>query len=502
MGCGSVKTLEHGEKNIKLEENKNQSQFIEEENENISQTKINKNENKKNDIKVEIVEIQNRESTLSSKKLTRKPQEPNYTNENTKTSNVTAKTYRRIEEYATIISAIQEEFPEIEQKIEQKDDIERKYYEFEVKANRYELIYPIWLIKDEEVEFGVEGTWKINPETECDSKGIENKNLVLFPEKINEYLDNNEKKHNDGALVGRVIKGKFFSIYDGLKYTPEESGPLILKMNLNNLWSKEKPEGKLKIKLFGAYKIEDLDDFEKRNGWWNQLKIIEIINEKELQYYEMNNTEKALVVLFNKLRHDSNVFARQYLNNFQNITKTSNQIYNLFINNSLQFTPLKINLTMVKLLQTFFEKIFYKEETKEEDWDYVLSSENCLQEFLIESFYNKKKIHACIVRYYEENIMHICSRILFRKEIRENLLTYEFEEMAIITLFNNWNLFSSDNNNNNLNDKRKNIYYCVFALSNQFGNDHLNYNVDKSFENFIEKEKIKKVLNVNKKIIL
>ena len=106
------------------------------------------------------------------------------------------------------------------------------------------------------------------------------------------------------------------------------------------------------------------------------------------------------------------------------------------------------------------------------------------------------------MRYYEENIMHICSRILFRKEIRENLLTYEFEEMAIITLFNNWNLFSSDNNNNNLNDKRKNIYYCVFALSNQFGNDHLNYNVDKSFENFIEKEKIKKVLNVNKKIIL
>ena len=270
-------------------------------------------------------------------------------------------------------------------------------------------------------------------------------------------------------------------------------------MNLNNFWSKEKPEGKLKVKIYGAFKIDNIDDLEKRNGWWAQLKNIEYINEFELEYYEMNNIEKGLIILLNKLRHDSCTFAKQYLDNFQKLTKTSNQIYSQFINNRNQFTPLKVNLTMVKLLQTFFEKIFYKEETEEEDWHYVQSSENCLQEFLRESFYKKKKIHACIVRYYDENIMHVFSRLLFRKEIRDNLLTYEYEEMSMITLFNNWNKVYDEGKNVN---KTKNIYYCIFALSNQFGNEKINYNVDKSFEKFLKEEKIKKTLNLVNRSIL
>ena len=92
----------------------------------------------------------------------------------------------------------------------------------------------MWLIKDEEVEFYVEGKWKISKDKECDSKGLENQDVILFPERINDYLDNKEKKYNDGALIGRTIKGNYFLIYDGLKYTPEESGALLLKMNLNN----------------------------------------------------------------------------------------------------------------------------------------------------------------------------------------------------------------------------------------------------------------------------
>ena len=494
MGCGSVKTIEHEEKQIKVKINESQNDI---QNEN---QKENKNKNKR----VDLIEFANKESTVSSKKFVRQAFNTSRNLEMTKSSKASSRKYRRIEgDYTTVISAIQDSLPEVIAKLDKtEDEIGKRYYEFEVEANRYEIIYPIWLIKDEEVEFYVEGKWKINKEKECDCKGIENQNVILFPEKINEYLNSQEKKYNDGALIGRTIKGNYFLIYDGLKYTPEQSGALLLKMNLNNFWSKEKPEGKLKVKIYGAFKIDNIDDLEKRNGWWAQLKNIEYINEFELEYYEMNNIEKGLIILLNKLRHDSCTFAKQYLDNFQKLTKTSNQIYSQFINNRNQFTPLKVNLTMVKLLQTFFEKIFYKEETEEEDWHYVQSSENCLQEFLRESFYKKKKIHACIVRYYDENIMHICSRILFRKEMRENLLTYEFEEMAIITLFNNWNLFSSDNNNNNLNDKRKNIYYCVFALSNQFGNDHINYNVDKSFEKFLKEEKIKKTLNLVNRSIL
>ena len=491
MGCGSVKTIEHEEKQIKVKINESQNDI---QNEN---QKENKNKNKR----VDLIEFANKESTVSSKKFVRQAFNTSRNLEMTKSSKASSRKYRRIEgDYTTVISAIQDSLPEVIAKLDKtEDEIGKRYYEFEVEANRYEIIYPIWLIKDEEVEFYVEGKWKINKEKECDCKGIENQNVILFPEKINEYLNSQEKKYNDGALIGRTIKGNYFLIYDGLKYTPEQSGALLLKMNLNNFWSKEKPEGKLKVKIYGAFKIDNIDDLEKRNGWWAQLKNIEYINEFELEYYEMNNIEKGLIILLNKLRHDSCTFAKQYLDNFQKLTKTSNQIYSQFINNRNQFTPLKVNLTMVKLLQTFFEKIFYKEETEEEDWHYVQSSENCLQEFLRESFYKKKKIHACIVRYYDENIMHVFSRLLFRKEIRDNLLTYEYEEMSMITLFNNWNKVYDEGKNVN---KTKNIYFCIFALSNQFGNEKINYNVDKSFEKFLKEEKIKKTLNLVNRSIL
>ena len=491
MGCGSVKTIEHEEKQIKVKINESQNDI---QNEN---QKENKNKNKR----VDLIEFANKESTVSSKKFVRQAFNTSRNLEMTKSSKASSRKYRRIEgDYTTVISAIQDSLPEVIAKLDKtEDEIGKRYYEFEVEANRYEIIYPIWLIKDEEVEFYVEGKWKINKEKECDCKGIENQNVILFPEKINEYLNSQEKKYNDGALIGRTIKGNYFLIYDGLKYTPEQSGALLLKMNLNNFWSKEKPEGKLKVKIYGAFKIDNIDDLEKRNGWWAQLKNIEYINEFELEYYEMNNIEKGLIILLNKLRHDSCTFAKQYLDNFQKLTKTSNQIYSQFSNNRNQFTPLKVNLTMVKLLQTFFEKIFYKEETEEEDWHYVQSSENCLQEFLRESFYKKKKIHACIVRYYDENIMHVFSRLLFRKEIRDNLLTYEYEEMSMITLFNNWNKVYDEGKNVN---KTKNIYYCIFALSNQFGNEKINYNVDKSFEKFLKEEKIKKTLNLVNRSIL
>ena len=44
-----------------------------------------------------------------------------------------------------------------------------------VKAGRNAVDEVVKIIKDEEVEFYVEGKWKINKEIECDSRGIENK---------------------------------------------------------------------------------------------------------------------------------------------------------------------------------------------------------------------------------------------------------------------------------------------------------------------------------------
>ena len=172
MGCGSVKTIDHEAKQIKAEQNKNQ------------------NENKTKNKSVDIIEIVNKESTVSSKKMIKQGLNTSRNLELTK-STKTSK-FRRIEgDYTTVISATQDYLPEVIAKIDKTEgEIGKKYYDFEVKASRYEIIYPIWLIKDEEVEFYVEGKWKISKDRECDSKGLENQDVILFPERINDYLDN------------------------------------------------------------------------------------------------------------------------------------------------------------------------------------------------------------------------------------------------------------------------------------------------------------------------
>ena len=210
MGCGTVQTLDQEQKQIKIQQNKDASQIIDikKDDQNASQNMDDKNK---------IIKIKNKDSTKYTKKLARKNKKLFSKSIISESSNVTTeRKLRKIENYATIISAIQDSLPGINVKLDKtKDDIGIKYYEFEVKANRYEIVYPIWLIKNEEVEFFVEGKWKINHEIECDCSGIEMKNDTLFPGKVNEYHEKKDIIFNDGALVGRLLKGKSFLIYNG-----------------------------------------------------------------------------------------------------------------------------------------------------------------------------------------------------------------------------------------------------------------------------------------------
>ena len=363
------------------------------------------------------------------------------------------------------ISSIEDKVPKIIEKSQFANGLmETKFLEIELKANIYETIFPIWIQEEEEIEFIISGKWKINNEIECDCNGIKN--------------NNNSNQFNDGALIGRILKGQPFLIYNGLKYISDISGPLILKMNLNSLWKKEKPLGSLKLKIYGAHKVENADDLEEKIGWWKQLRIIGFNNKDELNDYQLSNTEKSIIILFNKLRHDSKLFTNQYLENYQRLTPTTKRIFEQFTSNKEQFIPFKINLSIIKLLQNFYIKFINKKnKIKEEDWIYILRSEDYLKKYLEESFNNKKKLFVSIIRYYEDNPFYLGLRILFRDNIRNNMLSYNFEEISIITLFNN------------LRKDGKKIYYCIVVLSNQNGNDKVYYDLNKNIEQFIEDEK-------------
>ena len=357
----------------------------------------------------------------------------------------------------------------------------RNVLEFDIQASRYDKICPIWIKKEEEIEFIVQGKWKINKEIECDSRGIK------YTKNRNDIQGGDDNNHfNDGALIGRVIKGQPFVIFDKLKYVSEISGPLILKMNVNSISNRDQPEGSLKIKIYGAKKIQNNEELEDKIGWWKQLKVIEFNNKDHLPNYAIQNNEKSIIILLNKARHDSKLFASQYLDNFQRLTPSTKRIYEQLMTNKNQYIPFKINLSIIKLLKKFYYKFIDNNNTyNEEEWNSILKSEESLLKYLQDSFNSKKKLYLTILRYYEDNPFYLGLRILFRDNIRDNILSYNIEEISILNLSYNLN-------------GGKNVYYCIVVISNKNGNDNVNYDINMNFEKFIEDEN----LNSNVKEIL
>lgn len=334
------------------------------------------------------------------------------------------------------------------------------YFEIEVKANRFDQIYPIFIPDNQEIEFQVSGKWNINSNIACDSKGIPN---------------NNKNKYNNGALLGRVIKGEEFIIYDGLKYISKNRGALVLKMYLDNIWDKEIPFGSLKLKIKGAKNIENLTELEEKIGWWKQLRIINFTNSDQLNNFKLSTEEKSFIIIINKIRHDSSLFTSQYLNNYQNLTPSTIKIYKQLIENDKKYIPLKVNLSIIKILQKFF-KNFIDKENNIDDLNYIMKTGRILNDIINECFNKKKKVIVDIIKYYENDPFSLALRFLFNENNRNYLLDYGCEELSLITL-------------NCTNKENKNIFYSIIVLSNIQGNDHYNYDFDMNLNKFIEKTK-------------
>ena len=332
------------------------------------------------------------------------------------------------------------------------------FLEIEVKANRYDAIYPIFIPDNQEIEFKVSGKWNINSKINCDCKGVITKNF------------SNDKKFNDGALIGRIIKGEEFLIYDGLKYVSKNRGALILKMFLNNFWSEEKPFGSLKLKIKGGEKIESLTKLEEKIGWWKQLRVINYNNADQIKNFSLTNEEKNLIIIINKIRHDSSLFTSQYLNNYQFLTPSTIQIYKQLMLNDKELIPLKVNLSIIKIL-----KKFYGENLSNEKVNYIQRSEKVLNNCINECFKNRKKILVHIIKFYENDPFSLALRLLFNENLRKFLLDYSCEEISMIIL--------------NCKNENKNINYGIFVFSNLQGNDNVSYDFDMNFDKFIEKEK-------------
>ena len=381
----------------------------------------------------------------------------------------------RKQKVKTIFIQKQKFLPKISKFLNPIQNVPGPFWELKIEASKNELMYPLWIEKGKEVTFFVHGTWFVNKNIECDCNGIPQTDI-----ESTKFTGKEKFKFNTGALVGRLIRGEEFQLYDGLKFTSENNGPLMLRMNLNSLFPRENPWGALSVKVKGAAYVNNILDMEERIGWWRQLKVIELNNLVAIPQYNIPSIEKMLIILFNKARYNSKLFALHYLYNIKDLAPKSNQIYDEVYNNINQNVSFKINVSIVKLLQNFFSPYIsgVKNSMKNSnDSLIILKSEKILKNYLEECFNHEKKIfNITIIKYKEKNPYNLIVKLLFDKKIRDTIFKSNCEEMSMITM--------------QLKDDLQNIiYYTVIVFSDENGNENLNYDIAKHVNSFINKEK-------------
>jgi hypothetical protein len=177
------------------------------------------------------------------------------------------------------------------------------------QANKFEAMYPLWIEQNKLIKFNVTGKYKLND-------GLNENDAGKFDDAENKT----QNEFYDGALIGRVLGGEYFLIYDELVYESNYSGPLFLKMYLNDF--KCNPTGEFHIQILGAADMI-FEKIEERIGWENEL--LDTGSKK----FKINEIERAVLILVNKMRINPCLFAIQYLESIKNLTSITNRLYNV-----------------------------------------------------------------------------------------------------------------------------------------------------------------------------
>ena len=205
-----------------------------------------------------------------------------------------------------------------------------------VSASKFEAMHSIWVEKNKEIQFDISGVWSINASNEyIDYKGYPNK-------------DDEVELFNEGELLCRVLGDEFFSIHkNNCLYTPLISGPLYFKMHLKQQCN---PKGKLIVCVSNSIKLS-FEQIDEKLGW--NLNILDTT--KNISNLLINTTDKNIVIMINKLRANSCLFAEQYIKGIKDFGAVTNKLYNIIKKSntqSLDLAPLKINKQLFHFMKT------------------------------------------------------------------------------------------------------------------------------------------------------
>lgn len=184
-----------------------------------------------------------------------------------------------------------------------------------VSASKFEAMHPIWVYKDKQITFEVNGLWTNDTKKKYfDYKGID--------EYENQRKD--EDIFNDGELICRVLGSEFFSIHKNISYSPYISGPLYFKMNVKDPLSSFEPKGKLIVSISNSKKIQ-FEKIDQILGW--NIKILDTT--KRIKNLVISNSDRNLVIFINKIRSNSDLFINQYLYGMSNFGTGFKKLYNI-----------------------------------------------------------------------------------------------------------------------------------------------------------------------------
>lgn len=254
-------------------------------------------------------------------------------------------------------------------------DFNNNMISINIVASKFENMYPIWVEEGKMIHFFVSGKWTSDDSMPyVDSVGHNNSN------------DEFSNTFNNAALVGRILGGDYFAVLDNMVYESKISGPLFLKMHLNKL--KCSPKGVLNIKINGVLDMP-FPNIDEKLGWEANMLFH---NPKSVV---ISNLEKQLIILINKLRTNSVMFAQQYIENIRYFANITNHLYNDLISNTKKFQPLQ------------------------------------LKDELINSIKNNESSTTNSKKHEDNKPLSILIKLLFDEKIKNNILSNKYSELGI-----------------------------------------------------------------------
>ena len=364
-----------------------------------------------------------------------------------------------------------------------------------IYANRFEAMYPIWIEKNTEIKFNVNGKWKVDSKNECTSIGIENN-------EINTNNLNNEDNFNNGALIGRIFNDKPFVIYDNLIIKSKISGPLFLRMNIKNLFNKILPSGKLNVKIFGAKNVNSFEEIDEMLGWDKNLKEIEYNDNDKNFFIKLSFIDRETIIYLNKARFNSNLYSIQYLDNIKNLNASTKILYDFMINQKKKIEKFKVNDVVMKLIEIFYKPFYGRGNKLKNKQISILNSQKEFENYLNDNFENKKKFKVFIIKHDCQKPLSLSIKLLINEKIRKEIFNEENKEITLLTIrtrkrqkinYFSFLIFSNEDGNKGINNLKKLLFYNP---------SYSNMNKPKTNLEIINEEKVKNNItkSINKKI--